>query len=87
VPELRTLARDLDRTLATIEARLRDGVRGAATGKREELPELRESYRRVARAARLERVDVLLSRELDELVDAVNSLAALVADDSERSPV
>jgi hypothetical protein len=78
LPELRALAEDLDRTLARIEARLRGDVVARAAGKSEELPELRESYRRLAQTADLERTDVLLARELDELVDAVNSLAALV---------
>jgi hypothetical protein len=81
LPELSALAEELDGTLATIEARLRGDVLTGAAGEPEEPSELRESYRRLVQTAELERTDVLLARELDELVDAVNSLAALVADD------
>ncbi|MGH2865598.1 MAG: FUSC family protein [Solirubrobacteraceae bacterium] len=78
LPELDLLAQELDRTLATIEARLRGGVLTGASG---ELPELRESYRRLAQGAELERADLLLAQELNELVDAVDSLATLLAED------
>jgi uncharacterized membrane protein YccC len=81
LPELSVLAEELDRTLATIEARLRGDVLSGAAGESEEPVELRESYQRLVQTAELERANALVARELDELVDAVNSLAALVADD------
>ncbi len=82
LPALSALAEELDRTLTTIEARLRGDLLTGTARTSAELPDLRDSYRRLAQTAELTRTDVLLARELDELVDAVDSLAALVADGS-----
>jgi hypothetical protein len=80
LPELAVLAAQLDRTLAGAEARLGQHPATQASAQQAVPPDLRESYTHLAERADLRRADPLLVAELDELVDAVNSLAALVPD-------
>jgi uncharacterized membrane protein YccC len=81
-PALSPLATDLDRALALIAAEL-PAERSATSPPPPALTHLRERYEAFERAEQPQR-DGLLSRELDELVDAVNSLAALADSSSSR---
>lgn len=86
MPALTTLAAELDQTLGWIEAALPDEPldypQPASTPA---LPDLRASYMRLLRKTELKRNDALLARELDELVDAVNSLRVLATSASAPS--
>jgi uncharacterized membrane protein YccC len=83
LPALAMLAGRLDQELGLIEAALpvahRVEPRTALTAA---FPDLRDTYMRLIRQTEFEHSDALLARELDELVDAVNSLGALVTEAS-----
>jgi uncharacterized membrane protein YccC len=82
VPALAQFERDVDRALELVEGALRDGqalVPADSRGGARALPDLRASYTRMSAEGGLGGEGALLLRELDEMVDAVNSLAALVA--------
>jgi uncharacterized membrane protein YccC len=82
VPALAPFERDVDRALELVEGALRDGQRFAPTNSPDRplaVPDLRDSYARVSSEGAFDGDRRLLLHELDELVDAVNSLAALVA--------
>lgn len=80
LPALTTLAGELDQALELVEAAV--PVEQPASPQPSlalALPDLRDSYMRLMKDTELGHSDPLLVRELDELVDAVNSLGALVA--------
>ncbi len=81
LPALSPLADELDQTLALITAELPSGqASNPANNVAATMPNLRDCYMRLRRDGGLADDDALLARELDELVDAVNTLAALVVD-------
>lgn len=85
LPGLATLAGELDQALELVEAAMR--VAHPASPQPPltlALPALRDSYMRLMTDTEVGHSDPLLARELDELVDAVNSLGALVAGTSPR---
>jgi uncharacterized membrane protein YccC len=81
VPALAPFECDVDHALELVEGALRDGralvPKDSSDGARA-LPDLRGSYARMSAERDLDGEGALLLRELDEMVDAVNSLAALV---------
>jgi len=85
LPQLAPLAREIDQALEAIAAEL--PAESPHLDLPIALPELRESYTRLVHSAELEHRDSLLMQELDEIVDTVNSLGALVADESLRQPL
>jgi uncharacterized membrane protein YccC len=94
LPGLKGLGADLDRELGIVEGRLRDdGDGGDAPAP--ELPDLRASYGAFERAGADDREragtddreHTALLSQLDEIVDAANSLAALTGPDpADRAP-
>jgi uncharacterized membrane protein YccC len=84
MPTLAVLASEIDQALAEIEAR----VSLAPNGSRVPLAttNLRETYTQLAREQKADQGEDLLLRELDEIVDAVNSLAALLEGPTEDEP-
>jgi uncharacterized membrane protein YccC len=81
-PALAQLAGEIDRALELIGTALPiEASRPALGGEAVGLPDLRESYTALARSGELDDDDSLALLELDEMVDAVNSLAALAGVD------
>jgi uncharacterized membrane protein YccC len=76
LPALATLAGELDQALGLVEAAV--PVEHPASPQPLALPDLRDGYMRLMKDTEIGHSDPLLARELDELVDAVNSLGALV---------
>lgn len=70
---LAPLAADLDRQFEQIE----DSLRGMAT-RSAPLPQLREDYGALERSGEADRASPALLAELDEIIDAANSLAGLL---------
>jgi uncharacterized membrane protein YccC len=80
LPGLGPLAGELDQTLALIGCRLADPPSSA----RLELPGLRASHIRLTHALQVEGRRDLLVSQLDEIVDAVNTLGAVLSPASAR---
>ncbi|MGD1059004.1 MAG: hypothetical protein ABR992_16495, partial [Solirubrobacteraceae bacterium] len=83
LPALATLAGELDQALELVEAAV--PVEHPAYPQPTltlALPDLRDSYISLMKDTELGHSDPLLARELDELVDAVNSLIALARSSS-----
>jgi uncharacterized membrane protein YccC len=78
VPDLAPLAEGLDQTLELIAEALPASLAFTATDIPLALPQLRERYTELAHSLEPSSRDGLLLRELDEIVDAVNSLAVMV---------
>jgi uncharacterized membrane protein YccC len=78
VPDLAPLAEGLDQTLELIAEALPASHAFTATDFPLALPQLRERYIELAHTLEPSSRDGLLLRELDEIVDAVNSLAVMV---------
>jgi uncharacterized membrane protein YccC len=94
LPGLKGLGADLDRELGVVEGRLR-GDGGGGDAAHPELPDLRASYGAFERAGADDRErdgtddreHTALLSQLDEIVDAANSLAALTGPDpADRAP-
>ncbi|HUB03750.1 MAG TPA: FUSC family protein [Solirubrobacteraceae bacterium] len=84
VPALAPLATDVDELLATVDTAVRDAANGASPGTpAPAVPDLRESYDALERAAPHDADGEALLLDLDELVDAANGLAALAGLESE----
>ncbi len=80
VPALAPLAGDLDELLGSVDATVRAGTDGSAAGvptPASALPDLRASYAALERVAPRDADGEALLRDLDEIVDAANGLAAL----------
>ena len=85
LPALEPLAADLDAVLSTVEAAIRARPdEQPAPGPR--LPDLRARYRDLARAAPVQARRQGLLDELDEIVDAANSLASVAGLDGSSAP-
>jgi hypothetical protein len=78
VPDLAPLAEGLDQTLELIAEALPASHAFTATDIPLALPQLRTRYTELAHTLEPSSRDGLLLRELDEIVDAVNSLAVMV---------
>jgi uncharacterized membrane protein YccC len=76
MPTFAVLAGEIDQALAEIEARVSSNP--DSPGDPVALADLRETYTRLEHEQGPAQGDELLMRELDEIVDAVNSLAALL---------